>query len=1183
MKRNTAESSKGSGSSSSSSKVSSPTASAPAQRPRQQKLKGPAILHILMDVFKQGGWLVVLYALYQTMKWAYEIRLYAVKEYGFVIHEFDPWFNFRATEYLAEKGWDAFFSWYDHKVWYPIGRPISTTIYPGMQIASVVVWKAMALYGEAMSLNDVCCLIPAWFAGAASLFIGLLAMECSGGSGAAAVVGAATMAILPAHASRSVAGGFDNEAVAIPFMCAAFYLWCRSLRNGKAWHFAALAGLAYACMAASWGGYVFALNVIGVHAGSLLVLAYDPVVLHRAYSIFYIVGTAGAVMVPVVGWSPFRSMEQLGPLGVFVILQIVWLAQRQNRIANHMSTLAIVGAVGVLCTAVLIPSGFFGPLSVRVRALFLEHTRTGNPLVDSVAEHQPSSPAAYWTYLYKGCYTATVGFSVLTVQPAPMTAARIFLLELAGITYFFSLKMRRLITLMAPPAAALTGVLLGMVYDWAVSPLHRMVDGPGPIESSDTPMGQALKFYNQPGAMLSRILFTMAALVAFMGEFQDFYEHCDNTIRWSLSHPQIMTKNQAGQIIDDYREAYWWLRDNTKEDARIMAWWDYGYQITGIGRRTTIADGNTWNHEHIALLGLCLSSPVEDAHQIAKHLADYVLIWTGGSRDDIGKSSHMARIANSVYKGHCAEEDCDEFGIHETGAPSKMMGSSLIWYLDNRGKPKGSPFPDSDRFKEVFVSENSKVRIVEVLQVDETSKAWAANPKNWVCDSPTSWICKGQYPPKLMDLFNESVASRNPEAAAFQKSFRRRVEEQRAALPLPNGPGIPEGSYLHSCRGCRISGDDGKTLECTHCRKPGRPAGSSALDLKTCEILAVNNIHGSLQCQPLPNEPNIPPGAYQGSCLGCKMVQNQQVLDCSHCGTADGRQVRSTYEVSSCPPPGRFDNQDGVLTCLGLVSARNIPHGAYKETCSGCELVDSGARLLCRLCRKADGRQVKSSLSLSRCLPPGKIENQDGTLRCGGLSNAANLPAGGYRGSCTGCRLEEDGALLFCSHCLDSTGAQVPTSLRHKDCVPPANLENRGGRLECVSVPNSLDIPPGPYSSSCQGCTMQRDGKVLVCSRCTKPNGQQQESALVLDLCPQPPGVIENYLGVLSCQNVPNEPNLPSGGYLDSCTGCRLEQATRLVCNLCRSAEGHQRRSELDLSACAAPPDNQNGVLVCGS
>jgi asparagine N-glycosylation enzyme membrane subunit Stt3 len=32
---------------------------------------------------------------------AYKIRLHAIEEYGRVIHEFDPWFNYRATEVRA--------------------------------------------------------------------------------------------------------------------------------------------------------------------------------------------------------------------------------------------------------------------------------------------------------------------------------------------------------------------------------------------------------------------------------------------------------------------------------------------------------------------------------------------------------------------------------------------------------------------------------------------------------------------------------------------------------------------------------------------------------------------------------------------------------------------------------------------------------------------------------------------------------------------------------------------------------------------------------------------------------------------------------------------------------------------------------------------------------------------------
>lgn len=40
----------------------------------------------------------LLYGLYFCVSWAYKIRLQAIDEYGPVIHEFDPWFNFRATE-----------------------------------------------------------------------------------------------------------------------------------------------------------------------------------------------------------------------------------------------------------------------------------------------------------------------------------------------------------------------------------------------------------------------------------------------------------------------------------------------------------------------------------------------------------------------------------------------------------------------------------------------------------------------------------------------------------------------------------------------------------------------------------------------------------------------------------------------------------------------------------------------------------------------------------------------------------------------------------------------------------------------------------------------------------------------------------------------------------------------------
>jgi dolichyl-diphosphooligosaccharide--protein glycosyltransferase len=202
-------------------------------------------------------------------------------------------------------------------------------------------------------------------------------------------------------------------------------------------------------------------------------------------------------------------------------------------------------------------------------------------------------------------------------------------------------------------------------------------------------------------------------------------------------------------IIDDFREGYWWLRDNTPEDARIMAWWDYGYQITGIGNRTSIADGNTWNHEHIALLGKALVSSEKKGWQIARHLADYLLIWTtryaGMYGDDIAKSPHMARIAGSVY----SDIDPSEFYVDQYGQPSRMMEDSVLWRTHHY---RFGSVKKLEYFEEVYTTKNRMMRIYKILRVDEKSKQWSKDPANRVCDAPGSWYCVGTYPPKIQKV-----------------------------------------------------------------------------------------------------------------------------------------------------------------------------------------------------------------------------------------------------------------------------------------------------------------------------------------------------------------------------------------------------------------------------------------------
>jgi len=96
------------------------------------------------------------------------------------------------------------------------------------------------------------------------------------------------------------------------------------------------------------------------------------------------------------------------------------------------------------------------------------------------------------------------------------------------------------------------------------------------------------------------------------------------------------------------------MKKNTAKDAKILSWWDYGYQITGMSNRTVLVDNNTWNNTHIATIGRTFASTEPEAYKIARSLdANYVLVIFGGmsnySGDDISKFLWMVRIAAGVF------------------------------------------------------------------------------------------------------------------------------------------------------------------------------------------------------------------------------------------------------------------------------------------------------------------------------------------------------------------------------------------------------------------------------------------------------------------------------------------------------------------------------------------------------
>ena len=597
--------------------------------------------------------------------------------------------------------------------------PIMSTIANMMHMTGTK-WKEM-------SLNDVCCLMPAWFGAMATFVTGMLALECSchfaynSGTRFGTVLDElplgigyciqkvsipirktlayysgmdvssrsvtstssmqcaslfsmlATMffmSIVPAHIMRSVGGGYDNESVAIFAMTFVFYSWTRSLRGGTmsaltddgvahvvkgkdnvglrirnkqdqgfalssqtrtAIFYGTVTGLAYFYMVMSWGGYVFVINLVGVHAGVLVLLGRHSSKLHGAYSAFFLIGTALATRVPVVGMTPLRSLEQLGPLLVFFGIQMVEYCERIRTRDNltrkqvWLLRTRLFAVAGVICLGVVMalwPTGFFGPISSRVRGLFVKHTKTGNPLVDSVAEHQAAKPEAYDQYLDIVAKIAPLGFGMVAIGFT--NDASSFLLVYGLAAYFFSHKMVRLILLTAPIGSVLAGMVVGRVAGWCVEGVCGwnidvwdawgvlfgrtddivVVSKSAVVEAKVVTNGAAKKGKKKkspvtekadhdndsendsssaPSSSKSSIrtnwLFLFSTKMAWISLSYYLYRESQprinsfqgvcNQMAKAMSNPTILfqanTRDGQTILVDDYREAYWWLRDNTPE------------------------------------------------------------------------------------------------------------------------------------------------------------------------------------------------------------------------------------------------------------------------------------------------------------------------------------------------------------------------------------------------------------------------------------------------------------------------------------------------------------------------------------------------------------------------------------------------------------------------------------------
>ncbi len=90
-------------------------------------------------------------------------RLFAVIRFESIIHEFDPWFNYRSTAYMVKHGFYDFLNWFDERAWYPLGRIVGGTVYPGLMITSGSIHYALSVLNIPTNIRDICVFLAPLF------------------------------------------------------------------------------------------------------------------------------------------------------------------------------------------------------------------------------------------------------------------------------------------------------------------------------------------------------------------------------------------------------------------------------------------------------------------------------------------------------------------------------------------------------------------------------------------------------------------------------------------------------------------------------------------------------------------------------------------------------------------------------------------------------------------------------------------------------------------------------------------------------------------------------------------------------------------------------------------------------------------------------------------------------------
>lgn len=552
-------------------------------------------------------------------------------QYGFHLNEFDPYFDFRATQFIIDNGIAEYFNWHDTMSWYPEGRDIAATSQTGLHMTAASLYNA---FGFGAPLYDFVIWFPVVF-GSFTAIVMFALVRVIGGT-TAGLFASLFLAVSPAIIQRGNLGWFKSEPLGLFLALLATYLLLSALQHKDMRIAIAKAvggGLFLALAMASWGGVQYFSLILGLFFIAIPFFRKDMIPLY-VIPTFAIVAVATASAFPSIAAQPgyqfpttLAGLSLWIPAIVFVGVSYVIMMKSNER--RRVRNLLIWLGAFIVGAGTFVAAGTYIAPEFRYVTVLNPFATSDIPLVESVAEHFTPTLVDYFASYSVLILLAGYGAMLCFRKRTDMTMFAL----IVGITgLYVSASFSRLMVFSSIALIILASIAL---YEITSSIFSR-------TESTTAqPKKKKEKVVSKARSKDFRVAYT-ALMVAMLGLPMFVPPH----ISWVYAvdiPPSIANGASTFRVsTNDWTDALEWIKNNTPPDAVIAAWWDYGYWITTLGERTTLADNFTGNHTRIEQIAKAFTSDEVTGIQILRNMhADYVLVYIVGQRAPLGDTDFV--------------------------------------------------------------------------------------------------------------------------------------------------------------------------------------------------------------------------------------------------------------------------------------------------------------------------------------------------------------------------------------------------------------------------------------------------------------------------------------------------------------------------------------------------------------